>query len=605
MKAGIPRFKHIIVVMTCVGLVLGGRGTAQARIHGQAHVHTVKPANACLHSKRNTPRGTVRFSDWQFPAGLNGYQTGGAAVQVENTLLMFESLFVWNNKNQYQPQMATTAPTFKNGGITNKGRTITLHLRPGLRWSNGAEITSADVKFGWHVDMDPATGPACLGACDIISRIDTPNKYTVVFRTKRVDGNFLHGDLPDIWPTSWSGAWSKGDAHAAALKLAQDKSFNFEGPNFPTNGPYQVREFVTNDRITFSPMKYYNNWACGARIGTLIFAFYSSKPGMIAAAASNQTDTTTDYTEADIPQLKQNASVFKTVVQPGFLAEHLELNLDPTYNGQPNPLSNLKVRQALALALDRYGLVESALGMNRKEASNVVAWDYLVDSPKVHQLFADPKILGQWDPIAKKYTDKTGSGQALADAKKLLAQTPYKGGFSLEFHTTSGNPVRANQESVIAASWAKIGVIVTPMFDPAGKLFAAWPAGGILKHGQFQVGMFAYVGSPWPFGLTEYRLGSQFIEREHTDHPCLTCSNTAGIKDPLIDRQIKAMLGTLDTKKQRVALDQVQIRMNQQAYWIPLFYRSQIDTSNRRLTNWYPTASGYQEWNASEWGLAR
>ena len=44
----------------------------------------------------------------------------------------------------------------KDGGIKDGGKTIIIRLKRGLRWSKGSEITSADVRFGWRVDMDDA-----------------------------------------------------------------------------------------------------------------------------------------------------------------------------------------------------------------------------------------------------------------------------------------------------------------------------------------------------------------------------------------------------------------------------------------------------------------
>ena len=59
--------------------------------------------------------------------------------------------------------MATEVPTLKNGGTKDAGKTIVMHLKRGLHWSNNTEITSADIEFGWQINMDAASGPACMG----------------------------------------------------------------------------------------------------------------------------------------------------------------------------------------------------------------------------------------------------------------------------------------------------------------------------------------------------------------------------------------------------------------------------------------------------------
>src|SRR5512143_2944928 len=68
----------------------------------------------------------------------------------------------WDDKNNFVPELATDVPTAENGGVSADGLTITWHLKPGLKWSDGEPLTSADVKFTWQAVMDPKT--ACT-AC--------------------------------------------------------------------------------------------------------------------------------------------------------------------------------------------------------------------------------------------------------------------------------------------------------------------------------------------------------------------------------------------------------------------------------------------------------
>src|SRR5947209_12742290 len=213
---------------------------------------------------RNLASATVRFSDWIFPDTLNVFQTNtSVSYTVINAIQ--DSIFTYNARASLTADMGSTIPTLKNGLIKDGGKTITIRLRKGMRWSNNREITSADVRFGWQIGMNKATGPFCSGSCDAIKSISTPDKYTAILHLRQVYAPAIPNAMPPVYPTSWSGAWSN-DSNAAAQKLGQEPTFNFEGPSFPTDGAYQVATFVRDDRIVMHPMKYYNTLSCGAYV---------------------------------------------------------------------------------------------------------------------------------------------------------------------------------------------------------------------------------------------------------------------------------------------------------------------------------------------------
>jgi peptide/nickel transport system substrate-binding protein len=553
---------------------------------------------------RNKAAGTIKYSDWQFPDTLNPYQTQ-ASVSTETIITTLDPLIQFNHQGHAVPILLTHLPTIKNGEILNGGKTIIAHLKQGLRWSDGSELTAADVKFGWQMMMNKASGPQCLGTCDIISKMDVHGKYDITFHLKSVYAPFLSLAISEAvpflpWPTQWKGAWSKGDVATATSKVWQDTSFNFENSSFPTDGPYQVAQFSKDDRIVLHPMKYYGTMTCGAHVQSLIFAFYATKPSLIAAAAAHQTDATTDYTLADIPELQKHTDAYSLHSDPGFLIEHLTFNVDKTYNGNPNPLNELKVRQALALAIDKEGMIRSALSMSKKQADGVIAWTPLILTKALVQAYADKTLQGQWDPIAKKYIFATGSGQALKDAKTLISQTSCAHGCTLDYYTTSGNPVRAAQVAVITNGWGNIGVKVTPNFTPATKLFGGWGDGGVLQHGTFQVAMYADVGYPDPQGFFN-TLQSPFIDREKTVHSNVN-ANVGGIHDSVLDQAFNKAPRSFDPKVRQKYYNLFQVRLNQQAYWVPLFYRGSIDTADSKIGNFQtnPTNAS-SEWNSFQW----
>jgi ABC-type transport system substrate-binding protein len=542
-------------------------------------------------------KGVIKFSDWQFPDTLNLYQAGlGVDAYVMNFAL--ESLLAYNNKAKLFADLLTNVPSIKNHEILNKGRTVVLTLRKGVYWSNGKEITNQDIKFGWMMYMDPATGPACLGSCDHITSITLKGKYQATLHLRDNYAPILATGLPPVYPHNWPALGLT--AHDAAVKISQDSTFNYEDSSYVTNGPYQVTQFVKNDRIVLTPMKYYHVHP-GGYAKQVIFAWYADKNSLEAAAANGDTDVTTDYTQADLPALKGHSKTYNLWPTPSFVAEHLEFNsYDATYNGSPNPVHNLKVRQALALGVDKIGLMESALQLSAKDAKAAVAYTPFTVTPTFKQQFGDAALKGDWDPIAKKYLPY--GTKAVADAKKLLTQAGYANGFHLDFLTTAGNPTRDAEFAVVQKNWSDLGVSMTEHTTPPSSFAADWQSGGPRNHGQFQVELWAIGNAPDPDNLKFY-FESQFIDRAQTTHSAIN-ANYSGIDNPKIDKAMSAAATSFDNKVRTKNYKTVQELLNQNAYWIDLYYRENIVTSDKHITGDTPyPGGGYfgNTWNPWSW----
>ncbi len=122
---------------------------------------------------------------------LNPYATGYLGdVQA----CVIEGLLAPNDKTAYVPVLAREVPTLDNGGIKvaldGKTMTITYHLRPGIKWHDGAPLTSADIRFTWEAIKDPRfLGEGKDGTQDIDS-IDTPDELTAVVNYHTVTPTF-------------------------------------------------------------------------------------------------------------------------------------------------------------------------------------------------------------------------------------------------------------------------------------------------------------------------------------------------------------------------------------------------------------------------------
>jgi peptide/nickel transport system substrate-binding protein len=156
------------------------------------------------------------------------------------------------------PDLATVIPTTANGGITDGGRTVTVHIRPGVYFSPpvNREVTSADVAYAVERGANPnvanpyfqsylgAGAPAPLAGAQRpdykggpIPGIRTPNKFTIVFHTLKPSGSFLVGvlslPLSAPVPESFAGPMDK-------------KSPTTYGSKFlVATGPYMIKSDPT------------------------------------------------------------------------------------------------------------------------------------------------------------------------------------------------------------------------------------------------------------------------------------------------------------------------------------------------------------------------
>jgi ABC-type transport system substrate-binding protein len=194
----------------------------------------------------------------------------------------------------------------------------------------------------------------------------------------------------------------------------------------------------------------------------------------------------------------------------------------------------------------------------------------------------DPTITGQWDPITRRYDPNPGRGVALLDAKKLLAGTPWSGGFTLEFLWRAGAALRLAEEQSLATSWSRLGVSLKVVGYTTNDWFKA------LTTGRFQVVLVAPDNISF-LGLDNFiqqDLTSPFIARPgNTEKPSNAQSNFAGISDGVIDHAAAAARATLDEKARTRYLRLVEEELVKKAYWDVLYGVPYCYLEDRRIAN--------------------
>ena len=117
------------------------------------------------------------------PDTLNPYATHVLAAKEIDVV---EGFHVTNDKMEYIPREVQRVPTLSNAGLTlTAGKmTVTWRLKPGLKWSDGEPVTSADAEFTYKTMIDPSFRVDSRAGWPLIESVKTPDPQTVVVAFK-------------------------------------------------------------------------------------------------------------------------------------------------------------------------------------------------------------------------------------------------------------------------------------------------------------------------------------------------------------------------------------------------------------------------------------
>ena len=394
--------------------------------------------------------GHLNIIYWQAPSILNPYLSGGTK-DVESSSIILEPLARYNQDGELVPWLATEIPTVENGGVAEDLTSITWHLQPGLMWSDGTPVTSADVAFTAQYCMHPEGGCAQAARYQDVSEVEVVDDLTVTVHfsvPKPVPyGPFVSAQSPIIQAAQF--------ANCLGARAPECTDANF----YPIGtGAFRVVDFRPNDVIQMEANPNYRDPAL-PHFATLTF-----KGGGDAASAGRAVMETGEVDYAWNLQLAPD--VIATMAQGGrgvpisafgTLVERIEMNLtDPSPDlppetrstrAAPHPfLSDIRVRQALSMAIDRPLLVEVGYGQAGRVACNIVP------NPPVFRSEANEGCAVQDLDGARALLDAAGwvpgpDGIRVKDGRRLVVD-----------YQTSTNAVRQDFQALIQQWWREIGV---------------------------------------------------------------------------------------------------------------------------------------------------
>lgn len=476
--------------------------------------------------------------------------------------LIFNMLVTHDQRHRQIPSLAAAVPTVENGGVSRDGMTLTYHLRRGVRWQDGAPFTSRDVKFTWQAIMNPRNNVVSRRGYDQIASMDTPNAYSVVMHMKR------------IFPPAVDTIFAESDTPMAILPahlLAKYPDINHAPFNAAPvgTGPYQFVSWLRGDRIVLRANPEYFGGAPALKQVTL--AIIPDDNTTSAQLRSSEADLAIEIPAAVYRDVGSVENVVRQLVEAPVYTAVL-------FNVRRSPLTDVRVRQALVLGMDRAAIVrDDTYGTAQLAVADLSPFYWAFDStlrPTPYDPARAKALLDAagWRPGPDGVRERNGAQLSLLLAYGLGSQT-----------------VRTITAQ-IQQMYRPLGIDVQLKGFDYATLYAAAQSGGILNAGKFDLAMYSWVSGSDPDNSSQWTCAMIPPAGNNVSRYC----------SPEMDAAQRLALSTFDRSARKRAYAQIQSLLLRDAPGAFIYYQALRYAHTAQLENFMP--NGISEgWNAQEW----
>lgn len=352
--------------------------------------------------------GVLRVGNVGDVANIDGHSWGpnnGFSI-----FMIYDSLTTYDTNLKPQPELA------ESWDVSSDSTQITLHIRQGVQFHSGRELTSEDVVYNLQRPLNPQL-QATIASFTILpgfvppgTTFDAPDKFTVVVKTEK----------------PWVAAFD----YFQVLNIMEKATA--EGPDSKNKavgtGPFAFAEWAQGEHLRFEKNK--NYWRSGRPyLDGVLINIRSDAQTMVTELEAGVVDMIRAPLWLDFARLKQDSRFTTIKTQtPGTFHQF-----------QPNvtfkPLDNKLVRQALSHAIDRERVVDSVmLGETTPESLPWLASSPAYEAAKQNHFTFD-----------------------LDKSKALLDQSGV-GSLTLDFTYAMTDPAYPQMAQIFQADLAKIGV---------------------------------------------------------------------------------------------------------------------------------------------------
>lgn len=479
-----------------------------------------------------------------------------SAVDGGNMLLhAFECLLTIGEDGTLQAGQAETWETSEDG------LTWTFHLREGLKWSDGTDLTANDFVYSWKRVCDPeVAAPYAETVLSMVKGYDDAIKGDIdALAVTAPDDNTLVVELSN--PCTYFGSL----AAFATLSPVQQATIEANGDawavapeTYVSNGPFYMTEWVPGSHITFS--KNPNYWNVDAiKLDRLKFMLIEDSNAAYSAYQTGEVLMIKDVPTEEIPSLTGTDEFH---VEPIIGTYYVVLNQNEEV------FQDEKVREALNLAIDREYVANTLMQGTYSPASNFIGPGW-VDTDGTE--FVDNANGG------KGYIDNSDYKGNLEKAKQLLADAGYPDGegFPSIAYTTNDASYHKVVAEYLQQAWAELGIDLQVNI-------VEWASFTPLRRAQeYDVARNGWVG--------DYSDPSNMLEVLYSTNG----NNDGKYNSAEFDAALDLSRTTLDPKERSEALHNAEDILMKETGCLPIAYYNDFWLQSPKITGSWHSAYGY------------
>ncbi|OLD38169.1 MAG: hypothetical protein AUI57_07970 [Candidatus Rokubacteria bacterium 13_1_40CM_2_68_8] len=328
------------------------------------------------------------------------------------------------------------------------GKSWTFYLRKGQRFHNGDPVTAHDVKFSLERVMSPesiSSGAAALRRA--VDRIEVVDDLTVRVYTKGVIPQFAASLSRAVFMEG--SVMPKKYIETVGAKGFRDKPIG--------SGPWKFVQSIPGDKIEYEAVTY-PHWRGTPQFKRLTLLLVPEQSTRLAMVRTGEAAIASIGPEA---VKEARAGGMKVVSVPGTMQAVYQFWGLYRPEAKASPLNDVRVREALSLAIDRQQIIDHVMGKEARWPMPFASFRYSSDMN-----------VARWDDWSR-----TALRYDPARAKQLLADAGYASGLRFTFWNTAlpGTPFMVQIGEAVAGFWEKIGVkaemktVEWGAFDPMGR----------------------------------------------------------------------------------------------------------------------------------------
>ncbi|HVS20300.1 MAG TPA: ABC transporter substrate-binding protein [Pyrinomonadaceae bacterium] len=463
--------------------------------------------------------------------------------------LMFNSLVKKDEKFDYVPELASKIDRSEDG------LTFTFTLRDGVTFHDGRPFTSADAKYTLDTVLASTFAKAASffegsGANKraYINSVEAPDARTLVIRLNKQ----WTGLLPNLVP----------------IAMIPKDSYESQKTHPLGTGPFKFKSYDQSQQVVDmeTNAKY---WDGPPQITALRARVISDSNALQAELQSGRVDIAplpTSLSPDAIKSLGENRNL--TVHQ--FAGSNLNLL---TFNTKEAPLNSVKVRQAIAYAINRESMIKDLVLGQGKIAHSIL--------PEESWAYAQGQTY-HYDPeMAKKLLDEAGFRDPDGDGPQMRWVKPL-------LFRISGSSASARQYASVIQNYLKeVGIPVSIETSELGVLLDS------LRRGQFQMTYGQWVG-----GNQDPIFYRDLFATSEIPTETRAARNRSRYSDPELDKILDEASNTYDHAKAAPLYAKAQDIVSGDVPVFPLWYQANMVIAKKSVGNIHVNASG-------DWGFVK